>query len=72
MDHLEILAFHYESTGLPWPTNEQIDMAPSLTFQELEDLAIEITHDDGRCYIEDAVEWKASEQRMLLKRYDDI
>ena len=67
MDQIDILVFHYESTGLPWPTNEEIENAPCLTFQELEDLAIEITHDDGRCYIEDAIEWKAAEQRMLLK-----
>ena len=68
MDNLDILTFHYESTGLAWPTNEQINKAPSLTFQGLDDMAIEITHDDGRCYSEDAIAWKAAEQKMLLGR----
>ena len=68
MDNLDILARYYESTRLAWPTNEQIEQAPSLTFQGLEELAIEITHKDGRCYSEDAIAWKAAEQKMLLGR----
>ena len=68
MDQINILTFHYESTRLSWPTNEQINKAPSLTFQGLEDLAVAITHKDGRCYAEDAIAWKAAEQKMLLGR----
>jgi len=60
-DMLVVLVDHFEDTGLNWPTNDQINSAPDMTMDDLIDTSIHIDNSI------DAIAWKASELKMLLR-----